>query len=87
MLDHSEELMEIGFHKSLKCFLSLRDYDTWQLYRSGIGNLTHLVLSLGFQYSAHTFQKKVLDGELLINEHKVSGKQDEYPLEICCRTL
>lgn len=25
--------------------------------------------------------------ELLINEHKVSGKQDEYVLEICYTTL
>lgn len=42
-----------------------------------MGNLTHLVLSLGFHNLAHTFHKKVLDGELLINKHKVSGKQDE----------
>lgn len=61
-------------------FSSLSDCDTRQqgnVEDMVMGNLIHVVLSLGFDYLAHTFHNKALDGELLISGHKFSVLQDE----------
>lgn len=44
-------------------------------------NITHIFL--GFDCLGHTFHNNALNVELLINEHKVSGKKNKYALEIC----